>query len=215
LDSVFAQTLPATEIIVVNDGSTDKTLQILEAYKDRIIVVNQENQGGNAARNNGFAASTGERIIFCDADVVMQPQMLEKMSGILDRHPEVSYVYCRFRFGWKEFPSFPFSGERLKRMNFIHTTSLIRRADFPGFDPAIKRFQDWDVWLSLLEQGKIGMYIPEELFRIIEGRGRKGISQWRPSFLHQINWGRLGWAPPSIRRYDEAKAIIINKHHLQ
>ncbi len=214
LESVFAQTRQPDEVIVVNDGSTDGTEKILAQYRGRITEINQPNQGSNAARNNGLALARGTYVIFCDADVVMRRDMLEKMATLLDAHPETSYVYSSFRFGWKKFRSFPFDPQHLKEMNFIHTTSLVRREHLPGFDPALKRFQDWDVWLTMLDQGHIGMYLDEELFRIIDQHGRRGISQWRPSFLYRIPWQWFGWKPPSIQRYDDARRIIHAKHGL-
>lgn len=214
LESVLRQTRSPLEVIVVNDGSTDGTERVLAAYRGRVIELNQPNQGSNAARNNGCALAHGDYVIFCDADVVMQPGMLEKMAAQLDRHPEASYVYSSFRFGWKKFRSFIFSPQRLKEMNYIHTTTLIRRAHFPGFDPSLKRFQDWDVWLTMLDAGHIGLYLDEELFRIVDQHGRKGISQWRPSIIYRIPWTRLGWEPASVRRYEEARRIVRTKHRL-
>ncbi len=214
LESIRAQTLKPAEIIVVNDGSMDNTLDAIRPFADGIILLNQANHGGNAARNSGFAASRGERVIFCDADVVMLPDMLERLSRALDGDPEASYAYSGFRFGWKRFRSFPFDAPRLKRMNYIHTTSLIRRAHFPGFDPSIRRLQDWDVWLTILEQGRHGVFVDGELFRIIDRHGRTGISQWRPSFMYHMPWNALGWKPDSIRRFEEARNIVMEKHHL-
>ena len=214
LASIFAQTRKPDEIIVVNDGSTDDTERVLAAFADRVTIVMQTNQGGNIARNNGFARSTGDLVIFCDADVVMVPDMLETMEKALVGHPEASYAYSGFRFGWKSFSSFPFDKALLRRMNFVHTTSLVRREHFPGFDPSIKRFQDWDVWLTMLEQGHLGTFVDRELFQVIDRSDRPGISQWRPSFLYKIPWHRLPWSPSSIRRYAAAKQIIAIKHYL-
>ena len=214
LESVLGQTYQPLEVIVVNDGSTDGTEKELARFADRITVIHQENQGGNAARNNGFKASTGSLVIFCDADVIMRPDMLERLAQILTEHPDAAYAYSAFRFGWKAFSSYAFSEERLRRMNYIHTTALIRREAFPGFDVSIKRLQDWDLWLTMLERGAKGVYVAEELFRTIDGHGRTGISQWRPSFWYRISWDLLGWRPASLRRYLEAKKIVQQKHRL-
>lgn len=212
IDSVLAQTYSNVEIIVVNDGSTDNTVEALEPYQDRITLVNQENQGSNPARNRGFREAHGDFLIFCDADVHMQTQMLEKLHAFLQNDLNVSYAYSSFRFGWKKFKSFPFDPDRLRRMNYIHTSSLIRRSDFPGFDNDIKRLQDWDVWLTMLESGKKGVYVPEELFQCVEEKGRVGISSWTPSFMYKIPWKVIGWAPKKIKKYQAARDILFKKH---
>jgi len=214
LDSILAQTRRVDEMIVVNDGSTDDTARLLMPYADRVSIIHQTNQGGNVARNKGFAAASGSMVMFCDADAILRADMIERLEHALEADPTSSYAYSGFRFGWKPFRSFPFDAERLRRMNYIHTTALIRRRDFPGFDPSIKRFQDWDVWLTMLEQGKRGVFVDAELFRIEDARGRVGISQWRPSWMYKIPWKKIGWLPPSVRRYEQARDIIVSKHHL-
>lgn len=214
LDSVLAQTYPNIEIIVVNDGSTDNTLQVLEAYKDQVKIISQENRGSNPARNRGWREATGEFIIFCDADVRMRSEMIDRLVSALYNNPQASYAYSAFRFGWKRFGGIEFSAERLLERNFIHTSCLVRRADFPGFDEKIKRLQDWDVWLTMLEQRKVGVLVPDELFSVtISGASRIG-SSWLPSFIYRLPWSELPWKPRAIVKYEAAREIIKQKHQL-
>lgn len=214
LASVFAQTYSPIEVIVVDDGSTDGTADLLASYGDKIKVIRQENKGANPARNRGFKEAAGELVIFCDADVIMQPAMLEKMQAALTAHHEASYAYSGFKFGWKTFRGKVFDAAALRSMNFIHTTSLIRRNDFPGFDETIRRLQDWDVWLTMLEAGKSGTLVPEVLFRVrIDGASRIG-SSWLPKFVYALPWSKLPWSPKRIRNYELARQIIIAKHSL-
>ena len=211
LKAIFAQSRLPDEIIVVNDGSSDETEKILEPFMDRIVYLFQENKGNQIARMRGFQQSTGSLILFCDADVLMHPTMLEKMEKTIKEHPEVSYVYSSFRFGWK---CFSFDVERLKKMNYIHTSTLIRRDDFPGFDFQLKKFQDWDLWLTLLEREKKGIFLNEVLFEVLVSARRGGISDWIPSFMYQWPWKCFSRKKKAIRAYEEGKKILFKKHHL-
>lgn len=212
LKSIFAQTLKPFEIIAINDGSTDNTTDVLVQYKDRIKIINQENRGSNPARNRGFDESSGDFVIFCDADIVMRPDCLEKMAEALKENLNASYAYPSFKFGFKIFKLWPFDGDKLKQMPYIHTSSLIRREHFPRFDEKIRRLQDWDLYLTMLEQGYAGVWIPEILFTV---KPRKnGISEWIPSFFYKIPWPILGFTPKAIRKYRSAEEIIKKKHNL-
>jgi glycosyltransferase involved in cell wall biosynthesis len=215
LASVFAQTYQTLEIIVVDDGSTDNTQEVLADYANKVTIVKQDNAGSNPARNRGLQEARGEFIIFCDADVTMLPKMLETMHTVLVQHPEASYAYSGFWFGWKHFKGLAFDADKLRRLNYIHTSSLVRRADFPGFDNAIKRLQDWDVWLTMLEQGKRGILVPQTLFSVgIDGASRIG-SSWLPAFVYKLPWAKFGWKPHRVAKYEAARAIICQKHKLE
>jgi glycosyltransferase involved in cell wall biosynthesis len=89
LESVLAQTYQSIEVICVNDGSTDRSGNILAAYQardPRIVILQQTNQGTAVARNHGLTKSSGEFIYFLDSDDVIHPQLLEYATTLAVRH---------------------------------------------------------------------------------------------------------------------------------
>lgn len=205
LASIFDQTFKNFEIIVVNDGSKDKTLKILNQYKNKITLVKQPNQGAPAARNTGAKLAQGRYILFVDADVILKPDMLKKMITLIQKNKTLSFVYSSFKFGNKTFKLWPFNATKLKQMPYIHTTSLIRKDHFPGFDKKLKRFQDWDLWLTMLDRGYKGKFIPEILFSVKAGGT---MSKWLPKGVYKLPFLK------QVKKYKEAEKIIKAKHKL-
>lgn len=213
LDSLLAQTYRELEIIIVDDGSTDNLDQVLLAYEPKLResgwpykIIVQTNQGSNPARNRGLAEASGEYLLFSDADIQWRQDALEKLLNSLKNNPQVSYCYSSFRFGWKKFRLWPFDADRLRRQPYVHTSALVRRADFPGFDNQIKRLQDWDVWLTMLANNKVGLFYDDFLFTVAGGGH---ISSWLPSFAYKF----LPFLP-RVKKYRHAEAILRAKHHL-
>jgi glycosyltransferase involved in cell wall biosynthesis len=87
LDSVFRQTVPADEVLVVNDGSTDQTASILNSYKPRVTVLGQENKGLSASRNVLCKHAAGDLIAFLDADDIWHPQYIEVQRNLFSSNP--------------------------------------------------------------------------------------------------------------------------------
>lgn len=97
LDSVLNQTYNELEIILVNDGSTDKTSDICDKYKvkdERIKVIHKENGGVSSARNVGISESSGEYIMFLDSDDWIESNMVEKMYNHISRYDDIDMVMC-------------------------------------------------------------------------------------------------------------------------
>jgi len=99
IDSALSQTHDDFEIIVVDDGSTDNTREVLAPYKDRIRYLYQENKGVARARNKGIQEANGEYIAFLDSDDYWLPDKLELQMKYFKAHPDVDLVYGRH---WKE-----------------------------------------------------------------------------------------------------------------
>jgi glycosyltransferase involved in cell wall biosynthesis len=96
VESCLAQRDAALEVIVVNDGSTDGTAQVLERFGDRIRVITQPNAGLAGARNRAIQAATGEYLAWLDADDLAFPDRMRLQASVLDRHPEVVLVSSDF-----------------------------------------------------------------------------------------------------------------------
>jgi len=214
LASINRQTFTDFEVIIVNDGSTDGVEQLFATNQKKVLNINsylflnQNNQGAPAARNKGFQASQGDYLFFCDADAILHPQALENMLKYLEDNPNVSYVYPSFKWGNKLFKVGHFNSDKLRQAPCIHTMALIRRSDFPvnGWDESIKKFQDWDLWLTMLEEGKIGIWLPQVLFKVSPGGS---ISNWLPSAAYKF----LPFLK-RVKKYKAAFKIIQKKHGL-
>ena len=139
----------------------------------------------------------------------MKPEALEVMLGALNNNLQASYAYPSFYWGKKLFKVGDFDPDKLKAGPYIHTMALIRRADFPagGWDTAIRKLQDWDLWLTMLEQGHVGVWVPQVLFTVAPGGT---ISSWLPSFAYK-------YFPflKKVKKYKEAVRIVKEKHGLK
>lgn len=136
-----------------------------------------EGKGGNWARNKGFKRVKTEFVLFSDNDIKWRKNALEWLLEALEEHPECSYSFGAYYLGEELKCNQFYDAELLKRANFASTMSLIRCKDFPGFDEKIKRFQDWDLWLTMAKQGKTGIHCGEIIF---ETEVRDGITKNGP-----------------------------------
>lgn len=174
LNSILAQTYSDWECIIVNDGSTDNTKEVAASFCDkdsRFRYVEQQNKGLATARNNGIKASCGQFILPLDADDMIGPTYLEKaIKHFLDQ-PNTTIVYCQAKlFGevnqiW-ELPKYDY--DSFIWLNSIFCSAIYKREDYDktiGYNPNMKYgFEDWDLWLSILNKDSIVYQIEEPLF---------------------------------------------------
>lgn len=169
VDSALAQTVPAAEIIVVDDGSTEGDLaKTLKRYGDKVRVIRRENGGAAAARNTGIKAAIGDWIVCLDADDRLAPRYIERLVG---RNDVVSPLLETFGSGpvirWPGGSKYPKLADFLKD-NQILCGSLFRRKWWErvgGYDEAMRQgFEDWDFWTRVCAAGAEITVLREVLF---------------------------------------------------
>lgn len=215
LECLVHQTLQPREVVVIDDGSTDNPEPIVREFKDRLPLAFtrlRHNHGAPFARNEGAKLTSSPYLLFLDADAELVSSALQVFAETLHDHPESAFAYSNFLWGAKRFRGQVFNVEELKKRNYIHTSSLIRREAFTGFDETLKKFQDWDLWLTMAKHGATGVWIDRDLYRIQPRR--QGMSRWLPRIAYWIPWQKLGYEPKEITYYRDAEAIVKKKHSL-
>lgn len=175
VDSALAQTCDDIEVIIVNDGSTDPaTNDLLRDFRrPKTRVLTTENRGLAAARNLGIQSATGQYVCALDADDALLPTYFAKASAILDADSSIAFVSTWLETFGDE--SWVWRQDRcdlamLLAECTVCTAALVRRsalAAVGGYDERMpaQGYEDWDLWISLVERGFAGTIIPEVLFR--------------------------------------------------
>ncbi len=175
LDSLQAQTLQDFEVIVVDDGSTDGTADLIRRRPERIHYIYQENAGPAAARNRGLSQARGRFVAFLDSDDLWRPRFLEATTARLLRDPAIDVAFCRFQTMDDGKRILSGHGKRahegdvtaqLFASTFITTPSvLVRRSvveEVGGFNSSLLTNEDYDLWLRLSLHHRFG-YVDEPL----------------------------------------------------
>jgi glycosyltransferase involved in cell wall biosynthesis len=162
IESVLSQTRPADEVIVVDDGSTDETANIVRSYGLRVRYLRQPNSGVAAARNNGVKQAKSEWIAFLDHDDEWLPNKLERQMALLEHHPTAALCYSAYWLhtldGPKLLAHLPlrnlWPAARL-RNPFPPSVAILRRAEFlqiGGFNETYKgaSCEDWELFVRFL-----------------------------------------------------------------
>jgi glycosyltransferase involved in cell wall biosynthesis len=177
VDSCIHQTWKNIEIIVVNDGSPDDTKRVAEACiekysKFKIRLINQENMGLSASRNNAIALSRGDYILPLDADDLFEPYMVQKCVALLENQREIAIAYtgCRYFGDMDKISDWirPWNFRLLCDKDILCYASMYRRNVWEfiggyGLDMAIG-YEDWEFWIRAGRHGFSGRLISEPLF---------------------------------------------------
>lgn len=212
INSCKASTHPIFEFIIVDDGNSledkNKIAAIAAAHGATFISL-EKNSGACVARNTGIDAASGDAYFFADADIILEKDAIEKMVEALEANPDAWYAFGDTNFGKRLLPAREYSAEELRKNNYIATMSLIRADKNARFDESLKRFQDWDFWLTIASRGGYGVYT-HSLICTVTPNGT--MSKWIPSFLIK-NYRYFLWVP-RVRAYIRAREVIIKKHGL-
>jgi hypothetical protein len=171
IQSLVSQSHRVSRIIVVDDHSTDRTVEAASVFCGRVQIVEGAGRGSGSARNLGVRHSDSDLIAFLDADDTCHPDRLRLQIDALGRHPEASMVFCDAEytdpvgrlagpaFTCPEFRREAFLGQLFER-NRILTTSvaLVRRSSFDavgGFDENLSPAEEYDLWLRLAGAGQV------------------------------------------------------------
>jgi len=176
LNSVFNQTHPNLEIIVVDDASTDGTKDFVTGLANPAVryIRHDTNRGGSAARNTGIRAATGDYIAFLDDDDEWEPDKTEAQLKMLQNHDVVLCTSNEHRFGMARFngrTEVTLDDLRKGRFTAGGTGVLMAKAAAMKevmFDEDLPRCQDWDVFIRLAQKHRLG-YLNRPLVRYNEG----------------------------------------------
>lgn len=173
IDSILKQTVKVDEIIVVDDGSTDKhTREIINSLENRTArVILLENSGPSIARNKGISESQCEYVLLCDADDYYSPFFIEKALLFFQNDNLVAGVTCYQRLFGKSHGISKTSGGELKdflSFNRAGTNMLLKKSvwqETGGFDESMTQgYEDWEFWIRVTKSGYKIASIPEALY---------------------------------------------------
>ena len=186
LNSVFAQTFQDYEVIVVDDGSTDNTKDVVSFYRDKVKYYYKTNGGPASARNMGIINSAARYLAFIDSDDLWLPQRLELGVSRLEAKIDTALVFSDMKYIVNGVVSdnntyfkryLPARGEVLERLclqDFIPTSTVILKkeclCETGYFDEALRVCEDYDLWLRIASRYKVE-YIDQPLacYRYHEG----------------------------------------------
>jgi glycosyltransferase involved in cell wall biosynthesis len=216
IESALEQDYGNTEIIVVNDGSTDNSLAVARSYEGKgVRVISQKNRGLSLTRNAGIAASSGKFILPLDSDDWIDRDYLSKTVPQMSDEVGIvgTFAAC---FGIKDYTWHTSSPtlDQLKMDNCIPVCSLIRRSvlmEVGGYNPALSGYdkehigyEDWNLWIDIVKRGWKVVIVPEAIFHYREKHDSMLKRVNRPKLIAKIKslhpdlWPSLNALPTTL-----------------
>jgi len=208
IQSVLQQTFSDWELIIINDCSTDNTAQIIDKYcvKDSRIIclLNEQNSGVAASRNNAIKVAKGEWIAFLDADDIWDKTKLEKQIVQISANKDIfiSYTASAFmnhdgkRYSYVMPAEEKVDYEMLLRKNIMSCSSVMINADLMKTIemPSDSMHEDYYCWLIFLKQGYFGYGINEPLLMYRMGRNTKSSSRLKSARMNFNTYRAVGYS---------------------
>jgi glycosyltransferase involved in cell wall biosynthesis len=183
LESVFTQTYKNYEVIVVDDGSTDNTKNVIQNYNSPIHYVYQSNNGPAAARNTGLRYATGNLIAFLDSDDIWRPQKLQKSVQQINSHKTHHMVFTNVRFldhtknelkvtKYTEYHAANLRQILLMRCIITMSSVLLKRTVFDAlghFDESLRYAEDWLFFYKVAREYSVGIITePLTIYNVLQ-----------------------------------------------
>jgi glycosyltransferase involved in cell wall biosynthesis len=218
IESALAQTVPPLEVIIVDDGSSDDTAEVVAAYQPRVRLLRQANGGPASARNHGVRESHGDWIALLDADDSWLPKKLERQLGFVE-NPEVAIVHCMREDKLEpRLPDF-ITFDLLWEYNYICNSSVIvRRSAFDevgGFDEDrdLISLEDYNLWLRLVSADWKIATCHDRLWRYAPAPGNLSSQTERFAQAELVNLEKIARLLSIEPQKVEAKRLAINEHY--
>lgn len=176
--SLCAQSLKELDAVFVLDGDCPAASQIIRAEMKKkansFKIVVQEHGGAPKARNTGQEHATGEFVVHWDYDCLIEPDTAKTWISQFDKYPEIGFIYSGYRFIDEKgaIDAESFDPWMLRVRNYISGCFPVRRQFLVKWNESLKSLQDWDFWLSVVEKGAIGKYLPGHAFSTLYPEGK-------------------------------------------
>lgn len=168
IKSLISQSLKDWDAVFVLDGPSDESRNIIKrvmkGHPHQVVEI--DHSGACRARNYGFNFAKGDFVIFWDSDCLIEPDTAKMWVETFDSRKEIDFIYSGYKFLGEQggIPSEPFDPWTLRVRNYISSCFPIRREKVVRWNETLRSLQDWDFWLTVVENGGKGLFVPGYAF---------------------------------------------------